>query len=41
MTKRSVKIGTQRYLVQLEPYFWQSIDEILEEEKIKFENKLN
>lgn len=36
MTKRSVKIGTQRYLVQLEPYFWQSIDEILEEEKIKF-----
>ena len=35
MTKRSVKIGAQRYLIQLEPYFWQSIDEILEEEKIK------
>ena len=36
MKKRKVKIGEQRYLVQLEPYFWQSVDKILDEEKITF-----
>ncbi len=36
MKKRSVKIGAHRYLVQLEPYFWQSVEKILDEEKIKF-----
>lgn len=36
MKKRKVKIGEQRYLVQLEPYFWQSVDKILDEEKIAF-----
>ena len=34
MKKRNVKIGEQRYLVQLEPCFWQSVDKILDEEKI-------
>jgi len=36
MKKGKVKIGEQRYLVQLEPYFWQSVDKIQDEEKITF-----